>query len=100
MIYNVTYIYIFVKKTHIYIIVYIYIYLFMFIYIYMGDSIVALYILFVGCIWFLFGLCLGDKKTLTDWDAHPMNKINPVPQRGELNGIVLGSITANTWILN
>jgi hypothetical protein len=43
---------------------------------------------------------LGDKKTLTDWDAHPMNKINPVPQRGELNGIVLGSITANIWILN
>ena len=70
-------------------------------YLYMGDSIVALYILFVGCIWFLFGLWLGDKKnTLTDWDAHPMNEINPVPQRGELNGIVLGSITANTWILN
>ena len=31
-------------------------------YLYMGDSIVALYILFVGCIWFLFGLWLGDKK--------------------------------------
>ena len=50
------------KNTYIYIIVYIFIYLCLYIYIYMGDSIVALYILFMGCIWFLFGLCLGDKK--------------------------------------